>query len=79
MSTWKCRDKDVKRLLKDLEHQSWTITQTKKHLKVYCPNGKPRVAVAVSPSDHRTYLNVRRELRNAVRLYEAEAINVYSR
>ncbi len=58
--------KDLKKLLKDLEEQGATITTTTKgHLQVRDANNRIVAVTGSTPSDHRSLLNFKAQLRRA--------------
>lgn len=59
-------------MIQELEGEGWEVVQTKKHLKIYSPDGKMRFTAPVSPSDRRAFLNARAEMRRAKETYETE-------
>jgi len=55
--------KDMQRLVKAAENAGWMVSRTKKnHLKFKAPTGATVIA-ASTPSDHRSVMNTRAELR----------------
>lgn len=56
--------KDLKKIFKALEDQGWRIDRRGKHVKCKPPSG-PIVTVPSTPSDHRSLLNSRAQLRRA--------------
>jgi len=59
--------KDIAKLLRQLRKDGWAVKLGSKHWDVR-PPGAPhiKVVIPVSPSDYRTLLNVRADLRRAL-------------
>jgi hypothetical protein len=56
----------IKKILLDAYKEGWTPMKSKKHLKLKHPSGAV-VAISRTPSDHRAALNIRGDLRRALR------------
>lgn len=56
--------KDMKILFKSLVSQGWTVEKGRKHVKAKGPNGA-LVTLPATPSDHRSFMNSRAQLRRA--------------
>lgn len=56
--------KELRKLLKDAEQRGWTFKRggRGKHIKGVHPSGKT-TTVSVSPSDHRAYLHIVKDLK----------------
>lgn len=57
--------KEFKKLLKEVEKQGATIKPTKSGCLVLSPDGKGKVALHGTPSDHRALQNAVSQLRKA--------------
>ena len=57
--------KEMGKLFKALASQGWSVEKGRKHVKAKSPNGA-LVTLPATPSDHRSYLNSRAQLRRAV-------------
>ena len=57
---------DVKKLLRDARREGWKIEQGKKHLKLTKEGCRP-VVCSVTASDHRAAMNIRSDLRRAMK------------
>lgn len=57
-------DSRTRRLFKQVEDAGWVIVHAK-HFKFYDPDGKLVATHGHSPSDQRSYLNLRATLRRA--------------
>jgi len=58
--------RDIKKLLKEAVAEGWSCEQTNRHYKLRHPSGA-LVVVSGSASDRRAILNVRADLRRALR------------
>lgn len=57
-----CSDKDVDRLVGEMVRAGWRFDRGR-HGKLRHPSGVGFITIPKTPSDHRTYLNVRRDIR----------------
>lgn len=69
-----CRNRDINNLVKRLVQDGWTFCWGGKHGKLYRPLGEFAITVPASPSDHRAFLNFKRDLRYAARAPERESM-----
>jgi predicted RNA binding protein YcfA (HicA-like mRNA interferase family) len=57
-------DKDIRKIVKQLEAQGWRIEQGSRHLKAFPPDkSQGMVVIPGTPSDHRSIRNLIAELR----------------
>jgi predicted RNA binding protein YcfA (HicA-like mRNA interferase family) len=59
-----CRDVD--KLVRDLVKSGWTFWRGGKHGRLKAPSTGASVTVPGSPSDHRAFLNFRRDVRSLI-------------
>lgn len=59
-------DKDVDLLVRALIKEGWIFRRGKKHGRLASPSGGYGITVSGTPSDHRTLLNMRRDVRKAM-------------
>lgn len=57
------KNKDLRKLLKQLEAQGWRIKPSKKGVKAYSPDGSHVQSIHMTNSDHRAYKNIVRDLK----------------
>lgn len=57
-----CRDKQINKLVTDLVRKGWQFSRGK-HGKLRTPSGRGFVTVPSTPSDHRTFQNLCRDIR----------------
>lgn len=55
-------DRDLNKLIGEYVRKGWTYRQGR-HGKLRTPDGRYFVTIACTPSDHRSLLNIRRDLR----------------
>jgi predicted RNA binding protein YcfA (HicA-like mRNA interferase family) len=60
-----CRDKQIDKLVADLVREGWRFSRGK-HGKLRTPCGRGFVTVPSTPSDHRTFQNLCRDIRRQV-------------
>jgi predicted acylesterase/phospholipase RssA len=60
-----CRNQNINKLIVEFVGKGWTYSQGR-HGKLRAPNGRYFVTIACTPSDHRSFLNVKRDLRRAL-------------
>lgn len=60
-----CRDKQINKLVADLVRDGWQFSRGK-HGKLRNPFGTGFVTVPSTPSDHRTFRNLCRDVRRQV-------------
>ena len=57
-------DKEIVKLIKELERQGWRVERGSKHFIAYSPDTSVRpITIPGTPSDHRSLKNLRAELR----------------
>ena len=61
-----CAMKEIDSLVKGLIRQGWSFHKGSKHGRLRAPCGQPILTVPVTPSDHRAFLNFRRDVRQAL-------------
>lgn len=61
-----CRDKDINRLVVEMIRSGWRYEQGR-HGKLYHPAGFGFIAIPKTPSDHRSLLNIKRDIRSVER------------
>ncbi len=59
-------DKDVDLLVRALIKEGWIFRRGKKHGRLASPSGCHAITVSGTPSDYRTLLNMRRDVRKAL-------------
>lgn len=70
-----CSNKDIDRMIHQMVHEGWRFHHGGKHGRLIHPCGRPTLTVAKSPSDYRSLLNLRSDLRKAaLSLTSADAI-----
>lgn len=57
-----CNDKDINQLVKGMVQSGWRF-QRGRHGKLYHPAGVGFITFPNTPSDHRSLLNLRRDIR----------------
>lgn len=57
-----CRDKQINSLVADLVREGWQFSRGK-HGKLRTPSGRGFVTVPSTPSDHRAFQNLCRDIR----------------
>lgn len=57
-----CRDKQINKLVANLVREGWQFSRGK-HGKLRTPSGRGFVTVPSTPSDHRTFQNLCRDIR----------------
>jgi predicted RNase H-like nuclease len=57
------RDKDVNRLVCELVREGWRYRRGGKHGRLVSPEATGFLTIPGSPSDHRTFQNMRRDVR----------------
>ncbi len=60
-----CRHPEIDRLVSQLVQDGWLFQSGGKHGKLKTPQGRQTLTVPRSPSDHRAWLNFRRDARHA--------------
>lgn len=60
-----CRDQNINQLIDAFVRKGWTYSQGR-HGKLRTPNGRHFVTIPCTPSDHRSLLNLKRDLRHVV-------------
>ncbi len=60
-------DKDVNALVRALIKEGWIFCRGKKHGRLASPSGLHAITVSGTPSDVRTLLNMRRDVRKVLR------------
>jgi len=68
-------NKDLDNLIRQLLRQGWRFNKGNKHGRLTHPNGWPTLTIAKSPSDYRSLLNFRRDLRRASQESESQSTN----
>ncbi len=63
-----CSNKEIDRVVRQLIRQGWRFRRGGKHGRLTHPDGQQTLTVAKSPSDYRSLLNFRRDLRKAALL-----------
>jgi hypothetical protein len=63
-----CSCKEINALVTALVRQGWSFCRGGKHGKLRMPSGKRTLTVPTSPSDHRAFLNFRRDVHRAMLL-----------
>lgn len=58
--------KDVDSLVRSLLREGWRFHRGKKHGRLTPPSGRLFVTVSCSPSDRRTFLNLRSQVRHVM-------------
>jgi hypothetical protein len=58
-----CSNKDIDKLIRQLIGKGWRFQRRSKHNRLTPPSGKGHVIVARTPSDRRSYENLRRDIR----------------
>lgn len=58
-----CKDKQINDLVSSLVQCGWSFTRGR-HGKLKTPCGQRFITIPCTPSDHRTYLNVQRDVRS---------------
>lgn len=59
-------DKELKKLLRELEHQGWRLKTGTRGIMAYPPDKtRPIVAIHRTPSDHRAWANMLAALRRS--------------
>ena len=61
-----CACKDINSLVRTLVRQGWSFGRGGKHGKLRMPSGKYTLTVPTSPSDHRAFLNFKRDVQHAM-------------
>jgi hypothetical protein len=61
-----CSVKEINTLVKVLIQQGWSFRWGGKHGKLFSPTGKTTLSVPCTPSDHRAFLNFKRDIRHAL-------------
>lgn len=57
-----CCDKDINKVIAELVRDGWTFSRNR-HGKLQQPNGFGFVVIPCTPSDHRSLLNLKRDIR----------------
>lgn len=71
-----CNAKEINVLVSALVGEGWSFRRGGRHGKLRPPQGARMLTVPTSPSDHRAWLNFRRDVRQAQKLDGATAISV---
>lgn len=58
-----CKDKRINELVSSLVRSGWVFTKGR-HGKLKTPCGQRFITIPCTPSDHRTLLNIHRDLRS---------------
>lgn len=61
-----CSCKDINSLVRVLVRQGWSFGWGGKRGKLRMPSGKYTLTVPTSPSDHRAFLNFKRDVQHAM-------------
>lgn len=61
-----CASKDINQLVKSLICRGWCFRRGRKHGRLSSPDGRANLSVPSTPSDHRAFLNFRRDVRQAL-------------
>jgi hypothetical protein len=61
-----CSCKEINALVKMLVREGWLFFRGGKHGKLRRPSGKVTLTVPNSPSDHRAFLNFKRDVHHAL-------------
>lgn len=61
-----CACKEIDQLVKGLIRQGWSYRRGGKHGRLSSPNGRATLSVPRTPSDHRAFLNFRRDVRQVL-------------
>jgi hypothetical protein len=61
-----CSCKEINALVKALVQDGWSFCRGGKHGKLLEPSGKFVLTVPSSPSDHRAFLNFKRDVRHVL-------------
>lgn len=64
-----CSCQEINTLVKGLVRTGWTFFRGGKHGRLREPSGKTTLTVPRSPSDHRAFLNFRRDVQHALKCY----------
>lgn len=62
-----CKAPEINTLVAQLVRSGWRFHQGGRHGKLRNPHGTFTLTVPISPSDHRAWLNFRRDVRHAQR------------
>ncbi len=68
-----CSNKDIDQVVRQLVRQGWSFRPGSKHGRLTHPDGRQVLTVAKSPSDYRSLLNFRRDLRKFALLSMVES------
>jgi len=58
------KDKNIDQLVRQLVQQDWCFIFGGKHGRLQSPDGRYVLFVPISPSDHRAFLNFRKDVRH---------------
>lgn len=61
-----CASKEIDQLVKGLIREGWYFRRGGKHGRLSSPDGRAKLSVPSTPSDHRAFLNFRRDVRHAL-------------
>jgi predicted RNA binding protein YcfA (HicA-like mRNA interferase family) len=62
-----CKAPEINTLVAQLVRDGWQFRRGGRHGKLCTPQGTRTLTVPLSPSDHRAWLNFRRDVRHAQR------------
>lgn len=62
-----CSAKEINAIVAELVRDGWSFRKRAGHGKLRPPQGRPTLTVPSSPSDHRAWLNFRRDVRHVQR------------
>jgi hypothetical protein len=60
-------DKEIKKIVRELESEGWVKQDGKKHLKFRHPNSKKTLVMSRTPSCHHAYMNIRKQAERYLR------------
>lgn len=59
-------NKDIQRIVRDLQRDGWEVAQGKKHYKAVCPGTGKVVVFSVTPSCHHAVKNIEGDIKRAM-------------
>lgn len=74
-----CSNRDIDQVIRQLIRQGWSFRRGSKHGRLTPPDGQQTLTVAKSPSDYRSLLNFRRDLRKVASHSVVSPISVLDR
>jgi hypothetical protein len=66
MGAYYSKDKNIETLVRDLIKQGWSAVKSK-HWQIYTPDGRWKVAVPMTPSCPRAFMNFKADVRRLQR------------